>query len=420
MIAYEEALQCLLEQARDHGMTAVEQLPTQQAAGRVSAAAVHSSQCLPPFDNSAMDGFALCLQGHVTAPGTEWAVTGWQAAGDAAAEGASGAWEIMTGARLPAGLDSVVPVEQVEVLVRDGARPLRIRLRAAVQPGQFVRLRGQDVATGEEVLGTAARLDTNAITLLHALGVGSVPVRARPRVAVIATGKELVGTAAQALESGQIRDSNRPYLVSRLQAAGADVVLQDTVSDEVAAFDAALDAALAAGARVVVSTGAVSAGRYDFIPDALRARGARVCFHKVAIRPGKPILFARLEDGALYFGLPGNPVSTAVGQRFFVEPVLRVLLGLPPETPLTVPLAHAVEPPAGMRWHARAQVRLDARGQLSAHIGSGQESFRLATTLHANAWAVMEPREGPAPAGTHVQVLGWGHHEPIHFDCQET
>lgn len=420
MIAYAEALRRLLEEARDHGTAAVEQLPTHQAMGRISAAAVHATQCLPPFDNAAMDGFALRLQGRTAAPGTEWDVTGSQAAGDAAAEGAGDAWEIMTGARLPAGLDSVVPVEQVDILAHDGARPLRVRLRAGVQPGQFVRLRGQDVATGEPVLGAAARLDTNAITLLHALGVGSVPVRTRPRAAVIATGKELVGASAQALDTGQIRDSNRPYLVARLQAAGAEVVLQDTVSDEVAAFDAALDAAQAAGARVIVSTGAVSAGRYDFIPDALRARGARVCFHKAAIRPGKPILFARLNDGALYFGLPGNPVSTAVGQRFFVEPVLRALLGLPPETALKVPLAHAVEPPAGMRWHARARVHMDARGQVSACIGGGQESFRLASTLHANAWAVIEPQDGPVAAGMRVEVVGWGHLDPIHFNCQES
>ncbi|PAM35048.1 molybdopterin molybdenumtransferase MoeA, partial [Acinetobacter baumannii] len=170
--------------------------------------------------------------------------------------------------------------------------PTRIALKSAVKPGQNVRLRGQDVEEGERVLQAGQALDINARTLLHAIGVAEVAVVARPKVAVIATGKELVTEAAQALDSGQIRDSNRPYLIGRLQAAGAEVVWQGTVGDEVAAFDAVLDDALAAGAQVLVSTGAVSAGRYDFIPDALRARGARIVFHKVAIRPGKPLLFA--------------------------------------------------------------------------------------------------------------------------------
>jgi len=243
---------------------------------------------------------------------------------------------------------------------------------------------------------------------------------ARPKVAVIATGKELVTEAAQALESGQIRDSNRPYLIGRLQAAGAEVVWQGTVGDDVAAFDAVLDDALAAGAKVLISTGAVSAGRYDFIPDALRARGARIVFHKVAIRPGKPLLFAVLPDGELYFGLPGNPVSAAVGQRFFVEPVLRRLLGLAAEPLLQLPLQADVRKPPGLRFHARARVDVDAQGRLSARVLSGQESFRLKSMLQANAWVVLEGEGDLVAAGTPVRVQGWGHQDPPQLGTQES
>lgn len=183
----------------------------------------------------------------------------------------------MTGARMPAGLDTVVPVENVEILASEDGRPTRIALKGLVKPGQNVRLRGEDVSDGERVLRAGQLLDINARTLLHAIGVGEVAVVARPKAAVIATGKELVTEAAQALESGQIRDSNRPYLVGRLQAAGAEVVWQGTVGDEVAAFNAVLDQALDAGAQLLISTGAVSAGRYDFIPDAARPG----CAHRV-------------------------------------------------------------------------------------------------------------------------------------------
>lgn len=417
MISYGEALQQLLAAAEP---LPAQNLPVDQAEGRVLAAAVTSSQALPPFDNSAMDGFALRAGGDVVPAGSTFDVQGWQAAGDVAAEGGQGAWEIMTGARMPSGLDSVVPVEQVDVVEAQNGRPLRIRLRETLKPGQHVRLRGQDVEDGEEVLAATATLDINALTLLHAIGAANVQVQPQPKVAVIATGKELVSDAAQVLESGQIRDSNRPYLVRRLQAAGADVVWQGVVGDDTAAFDNVLDVALAAGAKVLISTGAVSQGRYDFIPDALRARGAQIIFHKVAIRPGKPLLFARLPNGVLYFGLPGNPISAAVGQRFFVEPVLRRLLGLPEEPALQLPLQADVRKPPGLRMHARARVELDAAGQLSVRVLSGQESFRLKTMLKANAWAVLEGEGDLAVAGSRVRVQGWGHRDPVQLAQQES
>jgi len=410
MIAYDEALRLLLDAAAP---LPAERVPLERAEGRILASDIVSAQSLPPFDNSAMDGFALHAGGKALDAGLELAVQGWQAAGDPGTHGAQGAWEIMTGARMPAGLDSVVPVEQVDVLDSHDGRPTRIALRAPVKPGQHVRLRGQDVNEGERVLRAGQALDLNARTLLHAIGVGEVAVAARPKVAVIATGKELVTEAAQALESGQIRDSNRPYLVGRLRAAGAEVTWQGTVGDDVVAFDAVLEQALAAGARVLVSTGAVSQGRYDFIPDALRARGARIVFHKVAIRPGKPLLFAVLADGALYFGLPGNPVSAAVGQRFFVEPVLRRMLGMDPEPALYLPLLADARKPPGLRFHARARVEADERGQLGVRLLAGQESFRLMSMLQANAWAVLEGDADLAAAGGHVRVQGLGHHDPV-------
>lgn len=416
MISYAEALQQLLEAA---GTLPSEQVAVAHAAGRTLAANVVSAQALPPFDNSAMDGFALASQGQMIGAGSTFNVVGWQAAGDEATDAGLGAWEIMTGARMPDGLDSVVPVEQVKVLETQDGQPVRIELRQSVGPGQHVRLRGQDVDDGETVLHAGATLDLNAVTLLHAIGATHVEVQRRPAVAVITTGKELVADAGQALNSGQIRDSNRPYLVGRMQDAGADVVWQGMVGDDIAAFDATLDAALAAGARVLVSTGAVSQGRYDFIPDALRARGAQIIFHKVAIRPGKPLLFARLADGALYFGLPGNPISAAVGQRFFVEPVLRRLLGLHEEQALQLPLRADMRKPPGLRMHARARVELDAHGQLHVRVLAGQESFRLKTTVQANAWVVVDGEGGHVSAGERVQVYGWGHLAPLQVATQE-
>jgi len=323
-----------------------------------------------------------------------------------------GAWEIMTGARMPEGLDAVVPVEQVEVLARDAhERPVRIRLMADVEAGQHVRLRGEDVMRGAPVLEAGTRLCPQHLMVMAALGVQSVSVVRQPLVAVITTGRELVDDPAQPLASGEIRNSNGPFLAARVIAAGADVVFRETVSDEPAAFLSALERALDAGADVVLSTGAVSMGRYDFVPDALRGIGATLHFHKVRIRPGKPLLFGRLAGGQLYFGLPGNPVSSAVGLRFFVEPSLRALTGMAPERPLRVPLAAAYRKRAPLRFHLKGRVAVDGAGRLQAQVLPGQESFRILPLLAANAWIVV-PEAAEAPeAGDLVDVYGLGHLE---------
>lgn len=249
--------------------------------------------------------------------------------------------------------------------------------------------------------------------LLSALGVAEVAVAKPPQVALINTGRELVDDPRQALASGQIRNSNGPFLAQRLVDAGAQLVLRQTVSDDADAFIASLQQALAAGAQVVLSTGAVSMGRYDFIPDALRVLGATVHFHKVAIRPGKPLLFASLPGGQLFFGLPGNPVSSAVGLRFFVEPVLRRMLGLPDEVPLRVPLTDDYRKRHPLRFHLKGELGVTANGRLQARVLPGQESFRIAPLARSNAWIVIDEVMRDLPAGAPVSVYGLGHLQAV-------
>lgn len=404
MIDYATALQHILQACQP---LPPEPLPLAQALGRVLAQDVQAGEDLPPFDNSAMDGFALAGGGSVLAQGDEFAVAGSQVAGDGLAAYTHAACEIMTGASLPEGLDSVVPIEQVSVLLCDEAgRPKRIRLEAPVLPGANVRRRGQDVSVGDHIASSGTRITPAAHMLLAALGVATLAVRPQVPVALFTTGRELVDDPSQALLPGQIRNSNGPYLADRLDEAGARVVHRETVGDDAQAFIAALERGLAAGARVVLSTGAVSMGRHDFVPDALRALGAATVFHKVAIRPGKPLLFARLPEGQLYFGLPGNPVSSAVGMRFFVEPALRALLGQAAEHALRVPLKAEVRKKPGLRFLMKARVALDEHGGLQVEVMSGQESFRIKPLLAANAWAVLDAEADIQPAGTLIPVFG--------------
>jgi molybdopterin molybdotransferase len=404
MTGYAEAIAQILAECAP---LEVEMCPVADAHGRVLAVAVRSPIDLPPFDNSAMDGFALKLAGAVAPTDTVYIVGGRQAAGDVPGKSSGDAWEITTGASLPEGLDSVVAVERVEVLAVDGAgNPTQIRLRDEVRPGNNVRYAGSDIAADAEALDAGMRLDASAIMLLASMGVAEVAVRRAVRVAIVNTGKELVDDPSLPLAPGSIRHSNGPYLAAALASAGVDVVYRRTVDDVPSSFTDALSHPLATRADIVISTGAVSMGRHDFVPEALRGQGARVLFHKVEIRPGKPLLIARFEGGPLVFCLPGNPMAVAVGLRFFVMPALRALAALPPERPLRALLDAAQSAKPGLRHFLKARVHVDHEGRLRAKVLQGQQAFRIRSLVDANAWVVLPERDGDREANDPVDVYG--------------
>ncbi|KAB7771816.1 molybdopterin molybdotransferase MoeA [Xanthomonas maliensis] len=409
MISYAEALACVLQQVRP---LASEWVSSADAEGRVVAVALSSASALPAFDNSAMDGFALATAGQGVLSGSEHAIGGVLAAGQDVITVGCTAWEIMTGAVLPAGADTVVALEDVERLPQQASALPRIRVRSDVAVGRHIRRRGEDVAVGDTVIAAGTVIRSAHQLLLASLGCAQVCVVRRPRVAVIATGRELVDDPTQALQPGQIHDGTSAYLRSQLRHAGAELLWHARVGDTDAEFDTALAQARQLGVDLVLSTGAVSRGRYDFIPGALARHGAQLLFHKVAVRPGKPVLLARLPDGTLYAGLPGNPMASAAGLRFFVEPALRGWLGLPPERGVSVALDTPLQARPLWRQHLRAQLHCSESGVLAATILPQQESFRLMPLLQANVWAVVSPQVADAPAQTRVEVYGLGHLQP--------
>lgn len=410
-ISYAQALELILQASP---AAIPERCAVSQSLGRVLAAPVFSPQALPSFNNAALDGYALPAGDFPAA--AEFVVEGRQAAGEQGAEASRDtAWEVTTGACMPGGLSTVVPVEQVEVVSRDPAgEPARIRLLAPVRHAQHVRRIGEDVGAGQAVLDATTWLRAPQLMLLSALGVVAPTVARRPKVAVISTGHELVDDPAQPLREAQIRNANRPYLCARVTGAGAELVGADTVDDNVENWRVALRRALDAGAEVIVTTGGVSMGRHDFVPAALAEQGAQILFHKVAIRPGKPVLFARLPNGTLYFGLPGNPVACAVGFRFFVETALRAMLGMPAETPCWLPLSSATRNhrPA-FRHYLKGRVALDGGGRCVVSALPGQESFRILPLSQANAWLVLPEGQDAFQAGDPAQVYSLGHEQPL-------
>jgi molybdopterin molybdotransferase len=402
MIGIEEALQIIRSCCAPQ---AAERVPLMQAGGRVLAEAIDAPRALPSFDNSAMDGFALRWRDDL-AVGVVLPVRAEQAAGDGIAQQSADACSIMTGARIPDGLDTVVPVEACTVLERDAdGRALRIALGNAPMRGQHVRRRGEDVALGERVLDAGARVSEEALMVLRGIGIGEIAVCRRPRLALACTGRELVDTDGAELLPGQIANTNGPYLERLLADAGADVVERLTLPDDPDVLTAHLRRWFANGIDLIVTTGAVSMGRYDFVPDALAAVGATIRFHKLRMRPGKPLLFATAPGGSLIFGLPGNPISSTVGARFFVDAALRAMTGAAPETPLTLPLAADVRKKPGFAMLQKAACVLLPDGRLAVRPLKGQESFKTAPLLAADAWIVLPEEADALATGDSVRVF---------------
>jgi len=403
MINYAQALQRLLAQTSP---LPAENCALSEAAGRVLAADICSPIALPSFDHAAMDGYALCAREPVSA-GSEHVVHGSQAAGDACSADAIGACEIMTGARLPAGLDAVIALERTELLAAQAdGRPERIHLLDPLAAGDNVRHTGADVAQGSTVLATGTRIEPAHIMLLAALGLTRIEVVRRPRIAIICTGKELQAHPSQSLADGHIHNSNGPYLVAALTAVGAQVLSCETVDDTPSTFAHALQRVVDTGADVMISTGAVSMGRYDFVPDTLRDLDAELLFHTVAIRPGKPLLGAKLANGLLILALPGTPMAVAVGFRFFVAPALRAMTGQAIEPPLHAVLDTPQQPKAGLRHFLRATLHQDAEDRLHATVTGQQQPFRIRPFAVADVWVVLPEDAGRCAAGARVEIVG--------------
>lgn len=400
MLTYPQALALVLEAARPLEPRIV---ALAAGAGAVTAEALVARVPVPGFANAAMDGFALRAadsagvseSGPVTLP-----VAGSLPAGAAAPDQpgpAGSAWEIMTGAPLPPGCDAVLPVEQVSIgggrpSERPATPPRSITLTGPSEPGRNVRQAGEDFTTGSPVLPAGHLLDGAALMALAASGHDQVLVRRAPRITLLTTGSELQGGGRP--EGARIRDANGPYLAAQVAAAGAELASVATVGDETRSLERSLTAA-AASADLILTTGGVSAGRLDLVPAALRSLGAEILFHKVAIRPGKPVLMARLPGGQLVFGLPGNPIAVAVGFRFFVVPALRALRGLPAETTVTATCTTPLRARGDVRFFAKASASVTAAGRLEVAVLPGQESFRIAPLVASNAWAVL-PEGRPA------------------------
>ncbi|MBT8422481.1 MAG: molybdopterin molybdotransferase MoeA [Gammaproteobacteria bacterium] len=405
MITYEQALSSVLETLTPLPATTQ---PLADALGRVAASDLFTEQAVPPFSNSAMDGFALRSVDSPAAGATvELEVTDLLTAGEAGSDlhvGPGGCCEIMTGAPVPDGCDAVIPVEQVEIHRATDGRPVSITLDQHVAAGRNLRMAGEDFAAGDQLLATGQLVTAERVMGLAATGISHVEVHGKPRAAVITTGNEL--SDSPKLSPGMINDANGPYLQSAVASFGADLDGVYRTGDDATRLIEKIESLT--GNDIIITTGGVSAGRMDFVPAALEQLGADILFHKVAIRPGKPALFARLPDGRVVFGLPGNPIAVAVGMRFFVVPGIRRLRGLPQERYATARLIDSHHKKSGLTFFAKSYAETTANGEMTVQILPGQQSFKIKPLMRANCWAIAGADSENLQADTVLRIAPLG------------
>jgi len=320
----------------------IESLPLVQCAGAVLRENIYAERDQPPYNRVAMDGIALA-SGAVGSGARSFRIQATAAAGDAPLTLATptDCIEVMTGAVLPAGCDSVVAVEELTVTNGQAA----LALQARVEPWQNVHRRGTDTRQGTLLLSAGQRLHAPEIAVAAGAGMARIRVASQPMLVVISTGNELVEPGEPVL-AHQVRRSNAYAVVSALREHGFQRVADDHIRDDEQELRQRLRLHLETH-DVLVLSGGVSMGRFDLVPKVLDELGVRTIFHKVSQRPGKPLWFGMAPSGAAVFGLPGNPVSTLVCLTRYVLPALRGSLGQTPEPPTRMALgaSFTVTPP---------------------------------------------------------------------------
>ena len=385
-----------------------ENLPLADALNRVLAQDVRAADDLPLFDNSSMDGFALRASDvSEAAPGSPRSL---RVVADIPAGtsptivlGAGEAARIMTGAHMPDGADAVIPVEDTDFENRNAGTqaPEIVSIRKAARVGENVRRRGMDIRSGDAVLLAGRQLKPQDLGLLAMIGVSTVTVYHKPRIALLSSGDELIDPDAP-LEKGKIRDSNSYTLAALIESAGAEPVRLGVAKDNFESVRALFERAVYLRVDLILSSAGVSVGAFDYVKDVIEADG-KMDFWRVNMRPGKPLAFGNYKEVPI-IGLPGNPVSAFVGFEVFVRPVLARLAGQSGGMRPGVRVRSEEEILSdGRESYLRAEVR-EVDGVLTARLTGHQGSGNLYSLVQANALLIIPAGVKCVPAGQEVNA----------------
>ncbi len=373
----------------------------EEALFRTLAEPIVSDMDHPPFDRAVMDGYAVRARDVAQTP-VSLRVVGQIPAGASPETSlqAGEAMQINTGAPIPAGADAVVRVEHTAITPDANM----VEIRETVSAGKFITARGTYHGAGETVLDARSLLTPLEIGVAASVGAARIKVYAKPTVSVLATGNELVGID-QVPQGPQIRNSNQPLLDALIRSAHAAPVLLDTASDDREVLRAGIEEGLRSDMLCV--TGGISMGAFDFVPEVLTSLGATFHIHKMAIKPGRPSIFATMADGTPVFALPGNPISALVGFELLVRPALAAQQGRSGVLPRLVAatLKGSLSSARDRRTYVPARASVDDRGQWVAETLSWHGSGDALGVATANALIVRPPHADRAAAGASVSII---------------
>lgn len=381
-------------------ITQIEMVPLIEAAGRVLGRPVAAHLTQPPFNASAMDGYAI-RAADTPEVGSELTVIGTASAGHAfdGKIGPGQAVRIFTGAPVPEGADTILIQEDAEKL--DGNR---IRTTFAVSPGRHIRPRGQDFAQGETVLPIGTQLDFSTLTLAAATNNAKLPVYRKPVVAILATGDELVQPGS-VLGPAQIVASNTFGVAALARDNGAEVLDLGIVPDDKEQIEKAVSMARLAGADVLVTIGGASVGDHDLVQGVLKSVGMELDFWRIAMRPGKPLMVGCLGDMQV-LGLPGNPVASLVCSLLFLEPTLRKLAHLAERRREAEAITAKTLSANDLRQDfLRARLSRDETGALVADAYGKQDSSMMKILAQSDCLVIRPPHAPELPAGSPCPVI---------------
>jgi molybdopterin molybdotransferase len=399
MIPVKEAIQIALQHSQ---RLETESVPLSKVGGRILAEDIFADSDLPPFDRSQMDGYAVRAADTSTVPaklkivGESAAGRGWHnevKPGEAV--------RIMTGAPVPAGSDSIQQVE----FTREFDGGSEVEILEPVTLGRSIVKRGSEIKTGKTVLRAGERINAGAVAVLASFGYAKVNVGKRPRVAILATGSELV-PVDQTPGKDQIRDSNNFSIAAYAALAGATIERLPLAGDDIAQLKGQI-AGAAERSEIIVTSGGVSVGRYDFTRTVLKELGAEIFFERVALRPGKPTVFARLPSGTLVFGLPGNPVSVSVTFNLFARVAILAMQGAA-ETELesrTAFLSKSVKSARDRESYLPARLSSNNNAELIAEPLKWGGSSDFVGFARATSLIIIPQATGALEAGTKVRVV---------------
>lgn len=397
-LSYEQALSAVeAKLAAAKISPKIKATPLDQAWGRILAEAVAADRDYPPFHRATRDGFAVRTR-DVSRAGILLKMAGEVRAGEhfPAPLAAGQCVQIMTGAPLPAGADAVIMVEHTRV------RGAEVEAQRTLEPFENVVRQGSEAVKGSQILASGRRLGAGEIGLLASVGKASVRIFERPSVAILATGDEIVAVDQQP-EWFQIRNSNSAMLAAQVASAGGVPRQMPVGPDAKEALRNLIQEGLKA--NLLLLSGGVSMGKYDYVEEVLAELGAEFYFQSVAIRPGKPLVFGRIRD-AFFFGLPGNPVSSFVTFELFARPAIRVLSGGSFERPgfFRARLGQEVRHKTGLTMFMPARVEAHD-SEPAVRLVGWQGSGDLVGTAEANCFLVVRPEQNSLQIGDWVDVL---------------